>query len=546
MSLLAFASGFAKATGAAAIKEDDRRAELTKESYSEAMKRRDAALKIAKEQQDDFKKQRDYINSVRGMQVDGYTVSAAEASELYKLTEGDATKIEDVVKSGLIKIRNQGTLETVEGATEWSPEIPAMGDADKESSILFGSRTEAVQRQLKDRMGDVEAVKGAASFKASGIERGNLKTVDADGGLKNPNYNWSIDIPDGKGGFTTVQAVQSSEGLHIVDSAGKFVKPPEGWKGLRKNTTKTEEVSTLSSAVNELSKNLTNNTRTALTKAVEAQGAAINMKANYEEMAEYALDRSVYGGIGATISGLADTAKSEIAGLTLLAKGQGGEDKKDTSVWFKALDQVDEYLNNIEGTGVAAKRRRMEALALKLSINDLVSSGDSRPSDMDVKLRMRMYLAKTPEEFLLQAKNNMRVAETSFQTAVTELNAEGGIQVLRNLEQDETNEAAKQAAGLLVRSYTEIENAKIERPDFLTRAEEEGRDSVIIGEDPIRGDVKVTLERDGTKIEATYDPETDSYYTTDKQGRRRTMPASSAISQGWISKEAHLKNVRGE
>ena len=466
MSLLAFASGFAKATGAAAIKEDERRLDLSKDAFKESMKRRDAALKIAKEQQAEFQKERDYINSVRGMKVDGYVVSAAEASELYGLTEGDVTKIEDVVKSGLIKIRNAGTLEEVKGDTAWSPEMPKMS-AEDESSILFGSTTAGASKMYQEQVKDIDAVQGASKFKVSGVERGEMKTAE-DKALKNVEYNYTVEVTDKDGKTKTVAAFLADGKLYTYDKgqprlAGEVydkVGDP------RKQPTRRVDEPNYVTTQTELLKNIKKDTTDAIRKGADSRALYENGTKLYQRMYEVGgADDALYSTFAKTVGAAATAVTVEFAGFNLT------NSKEKTLDSDQMLATVQSNIDKFRETNNKAKL--LEAYALEAAImHARATQGAGVLSDFDVKTSLARFLPKSGKEFMAQAASNLRAWKDMADTARDAVASDFGVQNLKNVADPENTgvtDIQRQVATDLLSNIIGAEIPVSDMPEFTVQ-----------------------------------------------------------------------------
>jgi hypothetical protein len=469
MSLLAFASGFAKAAGAAALKEDDRRAELSKEAYVEAMKRRDAALKIAKEQQDEFKKQRDYIDTVKGMEVDGFVVSQAEAAELYKLTGGDATKVKDAVDSGAIKIRNTGTLSTVEGSTAWDYSPVATDTEDKETNFLFGSRAKAVDKKVQERMGDVEPVAGAPTFQTSGIQRGTISTVE-DEGFKNPEYGyWTNEKGE------SVPGLRDDDGKRKIWSADKntYVDAPASavFEEEKKDPNMVEAMMTISKFVP--------NTVVKDAATLRTKAAAVNdMRQTYERMAPNALDPAVHSSLVTFAGDIGNFANREIGGIVAITSSD--DTKRSTEYWQGVANQIETSLGEggaQKAMTAARKAQLVEQQALQLALQLLaIEQPGGRYSDKDVDNAMKRTFPKSSESFLMQSKENMENAIANYENAAEQFMT--GLESVRNIAAggEGIDATSQNAATMLLKSYDPTATQELGMPSYLQEPTQDAKE----------------------------------------------------------------------
>lgn len=477
--LAGFAAGFLGSVGEAAQREDKARDELTKDAYLQAMSQREKAMALAKERTEERKKADEFIKNYNGTVVDGYTMSRAEAFKLYQVTNGDHTKVKTAIEDGLVEVRGVGELKETDGATEWSSST-AVGKptADEETNMLFGSRTEAVNKALKGRLGEQEDVKSAGGYEAVGVG-GSIKTIDTEEKdmFKKPNF----------GTFTWVDEKgesQSSQGIYdfatgkrkIWDTnKGTYVDAPANSRFDKASTT-TQQAMSMTEALKVASGLIKKEELTAMTEQVNAAKGYDMLKRSLEEIAPIAMDPNNYSLVSSFVGSFSTAVEREVAGVKFILSGEGSTTKKDAEYWdakMSTLDSAIESMSDVfdKSQDVSVKRELMEAMVLRLAIADVVASGDTRPSDMDIKLRMDTYRASKPEAFLLKAKQNLNVARNKYEAAAVSLKeVGGGAKVMQNALDNapETLTPVERIAyELTIGAYRDIDNFDMSEPAFL-------------------------------------------------------------------------------
>lgn len=536
--LLYALSGAAKGAEKAAKAEDEKRDELSKAALESALKRKESALAMAKELKEKSEGQQRFMQAYAGQQVGEAKISRAEALRLYEITGGDDTKVPDAIKDGLIKISGAGDVKEIT-STEGGIDTEDM--AIEESKGLFsGGRAEGVKKRVEAGMEargiSADGVTMPTTYQATGVQVGDISnTTEGDRFEQASAGTWSW--TDEQGNTQTAQGfLDSKTGERVIwDSESGDYVPAPATANFQKATTRTESVPTYEEAIAEIGKLIEKPTRDAMVDVSEKAKGFNLLKDNYERLADLALDANNYPRITEFVGNLVKNVELEISGIKFLA-GEEGNVQRDSSYWMNQVSEINKTVNALSGAkDVASNQKLMEAMALRMAINDLVSSGDSRPSDFDVRSRLKMYLAKSPEEFIKQAEQNLANARSQFNESTRALQSMGGFALVKGLAEDpKVSPTSRDAAAALVSAYTQGSKSVLEEPAFVTQYREIKAKEQEVKEPEQTGGITTTLNIKGTEREVTFDPKTRTF-TMIVKGAPMRLKADRAIQDGYIT-----------
>jgi len=547
--LLYALAGGTKAAAESAVAEDEKRDELSKQALESALKRKALALETAKTLKEKAEAQQRFMDTYAGQNVKGIGMSKAEALRLYEITGGDDSKVPDAIKDGLIKITGAGSIEEVTGDKEGGLDVEAVG-AISESKSLFGrGRAEGVANRVKEGMAaqgiDSEGVTMPTTYKASGVGIGNIAPEEEDKGLDLQSATiGTFTIKGADGSPIKVEGVVEKGGKGrrlMVGPDGSYIPAPAD----AVFNTKTQRTSTDPTVLGqqvELSKMLTKEDRAAAESLANQVNGYETMTELMEQIAPLAMDRKNYSTIAGTIGSISTTVKNEIAGITLLSSEDEGADvEREEGYWQQASANLDRMLADAgDFEQISTNKQLIEALALRLTLADLQATGDTRPSDMDVKMRMnKIFGGSSPNSWrakMLQHAESTRLAVSTSQKNLS-IAAPNLASIAGYLE--DTDPATAEAANRIYSTYTSAANRELVAPDIPEASPEEDAAASAMATG-----IPAKLNIAGMERDAVFDPQTN-VFTVMVNGTPRSLSASTALEKYYITDEQIQELIRG-